>query len=39
MTSPIDLLRLRDGLIASDTVMCGGRWLAGLLAKMEAAGA
>jgi hypothetical protein len=33
------LLTLADGLIAADTVMCGGRWPAGLLAEMEAAGA
>jgi hypothetical protein len=31
------LLTLRDGQIAADTVMCGGRWPAGLLAEMEAA--
>src|SRR5580693_30604 len=28
------LLTLADGLIAADTVMCGGRWPAGLLAEM-----
>ncbi len=33
------LLRLRDGLIVSDTVFCGGRWPAALLAEMEAADA
>ena len=33
------LLTLRDGRIAADTVMCGGRWPAALLAEMEAAGA
>jgi hypothetical protein len=33
------LLRVRDGRIVADTVMCGGRWPAGLLAEMEAAGA
>ncbi len=33
------LLTVRDGSIVADTVMCGGRWPAGLLAEMEAAGA
>jgi hypothetical protein len=33
------LLTVRDGLIVSDTVMCGGRWPASLLADMEAASA
>jgi hypothetical protein len=33
------LLTVRDGRIVADTVMCGGRWPAGLLAEMEAAGA
>ena len=33
------LLTVRDGLIVSDTVMCGGRWPASLLADMEAADA
>jgi hypothetical protein len=33
------LLRVRDGLIVSDMVFCGGRWPASLLAEMEAAGA
>jgi len=33
------LLTVRDGSIAADTVMCGGRWPAGLLAEMEAASA
>ena len=33
------LLTVRDGSIAADTVMCGGRWPAGLLADMEAASA
>jgi SnoaL-like domain len=33
------LLTVRDGLIAADTVMCGGRWPASLLAEMEAADA
>jgi hypothetical protein len=30
-------LRVEDGVIVSDTVMCGGRWPAALLAEMEAA--
>jgi len=33
------LLAIRDGLIVGDTVFCGGRWPARLLAEMEAAGA
>jgi hypothetical protein len=33
------LLTVRDGHIVADTVMCGGRWPASLLAEMEAAGA
>ena len=33
------LLTVRDGRIAADTVMCGGRWPAALLAEMEAASA
>ena len=33
------LLTVRDGRIVADTVMCGGRWPAALLAEMEAAGA
>jgi hypothetical protein len=33
------LLTVRSGLIVADTVMCGGRWAASLLAEMEAAGA
>jgi hypothetical protein len=33
------LLTVRDGLIVSDTVFCGGRWPASLLADMEAASA
>ena len=33
------LLTVADGLIVADTVMCGGRWPAGLLAEMEAASA
>jgi hypothetical protein len=30
------ILEVSDGRIAADTVMCGGRWPAGLLAEMEA---
>jgi hypothetical protein len=33
------LLTVRDGAIVSDTVFCGGRWPASLLADMEAASA
>ena len=33
------LLTVRDGVIVADTVMCGGRWPASLLAEMEAADA
>jgi hypothetical protein len=33
------LLTVRDDRIVADTVMCGGRWSAALLAEMEAAGA
>ncbi len=33
------LLTVRDDRIVADTVLCGGRWPAGLLAEMEAAGA
>jgi hypothetical protein len=33
------LLTVRDDRIVSDTVLCGGRWPAGLLADMEAADA
>lgn len=33
------LLTVRDDRIVSDTVLCGGRWPAGLLAEMEAADA
>lgn len=33
----IHVLTVSNGLIASDTVFCGGRWPAGLLAEMEAA--
>jgi len=31
------ILTIRDGLISADTVLCGGRWPAPLLAEMEAA--
>jgi hypothetical protein len=31
------VLHVRDGRIAQDTVWCGGRWPASLLAEMEAA--
>jgi hypothetical protein len=31
------LLKVRDDHILSDTVLCGGRWTAALLAEMEAA--
>jgi len=31
------ILTVEDGLIAADTVLCGGRWPASLLAEMEAA--
>jgi hypothetical protein len=31
------LLRVRDGHIVADTVFCGGRWPASLLADIEAA--
>jgi hypothetical protein len=31
------ILTIRDGLIVADTVLCGGRWPAELLAEMEAA--
>jgi len=33
------LLTVRDDRIVADTVMCGGRWPASLLAEMEAADA
>jgi hypothetical protein len=33
------LLTVSDGRIVADTVMCGGRWPASLLAEMEAASA
>jgi len=32
------LLTVEDGLIVADTVLCGGRWPASLLAEMEADG-
>ena len=32
----LHLLTVRDGLIVADTVFCGGRWPASLLAEMEA---
>jgi hypothetical protein len=35
----VHLLTVRDEQIVADTVMCGGRWPASLLAEMEAAGA
>jgi hypothetical protein len=31
------ILTVRDDLIVADTVMCGGRWPAALLAEMESA--
>ncbi|MDO8309319.1 MAG: nuclear transport factor 2 family protein [Actinomycetota bacterium] len=31
------VLEVRDGLIETDTVICGGRWPASLLAEMNAA--
>jgi hypothetical protein len=33
----VHVLDVRDGRIARDTVMCGGRWPASLLAEMRAA--
>jgi hypothetical protein len=33
----LHVLAVRDGAIAADTVMCGGRWPAALLADMAAA--
>jgi hypothetical protein len=33
------LLTVRDSLIVADTVFCGGRWPASLMAEMEAADA
>ena len=35
----VPLLTVRDDRIVADTVFCGGRWPAALLAEMEAAGA
>jgi hypothetical protein len=35
----VHLLTVRDNRIVADTVFCGGRWPAKLLAEMEAAGA
>ena len=35
----VHLITLADGRICADTVFCGGRWSAALLAEMEAAGA
>jgi hypothetical protein len=35
----VHLLTVRDDRIVADTVFCGGRWPAALLAEMEAAGA
>lgn len=32
----VHLLTVRDGRITADTVFCGGRWPASLLAEMEA---
>jgi hypothetical protein len=34
----VHVLAVGDGRITADTVMCGGRWSAALLAEMEAAG-
>ncbi len=31
------VLELRDGRVAADTVFCGGRWPASLMAEMQAA--
>ena len=33
----VHILTIRHGLIVADTVLCGGRWPAELLAEMEAA--
>jgi hypothetical protein len=33
----VHVLTVRDGAIVADTVMCGGRWSAALLAEMAAA--
>jgi hypothetical protein len=35
----VHLLTVRDEQVVADTVMCGGRWPASLLAEMEAADA
>jgi len=35
----LHLIRIDDDRIATDTLFCGGRWPADLLAEMEAAGA
>jgi hypothetical protein len=35
----VHLLTVRDDAIVADTVLCGGRWPASLLAEMEAADA
>jgi hypothetical protein len=35
----MQLLAIRDGRIVADTVLCGGRWPASLLAEMDAADA
>ena len=35
----VHLLTVRDDRIVADTVLCGGRWPAALLAEMEAASA
>jgi hypothetical protein len=35
----VHVLQVRDDRIVADTVLCGGRWPAGLLAEMEAADA
>jgi hypothetical protein len=39
MCHQADRLKLRDGLIASDTAWCGGRWGAALQAEMAEAAA
>lgn len=33
----LHVIEVEDDLIVADTVMCGGRWPAGLMAEMEAA--
>jgi hypothetical protein len=35
----LHVLEVADDRIVADTVLCGGRWPAGLMAQMEAAGA